>query len=37
MYIDCEPSSELTAEQWKQRPWGQRYLDSVFRLTSALV
>ena len=32
-----ELSSELTAEQWKQRPWGQRYLDSVFRLTSALV
>lgn len=32
-----ELSSELTPEQWDKRPWGQRYLDSVFRLTSALV
>lgn len=30
-------STVLTAEQWNKRPWGQRYLDSVFRLTSALV
>lgn len=30
-------STVLTPEQWDERPWGQRYLDSVFRLTSALV
>ena len=32
-----ELSSVLTSEQWEKRPWGQRYLDSVFRLASALV
>lgn len=30
-------STRLTEEEWAERPWGQRYLDSVFRLTSALV
>ncbi|WP_295625961.1 cardiolipin synthase [uncultured Corynebacterium sp.] len=30
-------STVLTEEQWEKRSWGQRYLDSVFRLTSALV
>lgn len=29
-------SSLLTQEEWNQRPFRQRYLDSVFRLTSAL-
>lgn len=32
-----EASRVLTAEEWKRRPLGQRYLDSVFRLTSALM
>lgn len=27
---------ELTAEQWKRRSWGARYVDNVMRLTSAL-
>ena len=29
-------SSELTAEEWDQRSWGRRWLDSAMRLTSAL-
>ena len=29
-------SSELTEEEWEQRPWGRRWLDSAMRLTSAL-
>ncbi|WP_448850760.1 cardiolipin synthase [Corynebacterium sp. 335C] len=29
-------STELTLEEWKRRPWPQRYLDNLFRLTSAL-
>lgn len=29
-------SKELTLEEWLQRSFGQRYLDNVFRLTSAL-
>lgn len=29
-------SSVLTIEQWNERPWYKRYLDNVFRLTSAL-
>lgn len=29
-------STELTLAEWNQRPWHQRYLDSVCRLTSAL-
>lgn len=31
-----EASTPLTLEEWKKRPMGKRYLDSVFRLTSAL-
>ncbi len=31
-----EECIELTSEAWDERPWHQRYLDSVFRLTSAL-
>lgn len=33
-YQQC--SKELTVEQWAKRSFSQRYLDSVFRLTSAL-
>lgn len=29
-------SNRLTQEEWSKRPFRQRYLDSVFRLTSAL-
>ena len=29
-------SSELTLEEWRDRPARLRYLDNVFRLTSAL-
>nr|WP_120492527.1 cardiolipin synthase [Corynebacterium lactis] len=29
-------STLLTSEEWEKRPFRQRYLDSVFRLTSAL-
>ncbi|MGB3593244.1 MAG: phospholipase D-like domain-containing protein [Ornithinimicrobium sp.] len=29
-------STELTLEQWQDRPWRQRYLDNVMRLTSAV-
>ncbi len=29
-------STELTLEEWDERPWYSRYLDNVFRLTSAL-
>jgi cardiolipin synthase len=29
-------SKELTAAEWKRRPWPTRYLDNVLRLTSAL-
>ena len=29
-------SSELHLEEWVKRPWHVRYLDNVFRLTSAL-
>ncbi|TLP79015.1 cardiolipin synthase [Nesterenkonia sphaerica] len=29
-------SEELDLEQWAARPWRTRYLDNVFRLTSAL-
>lgn len=29
-------SHELELEEWASRPWGTRYLDNVFRLTSAL-
>ena len=32
-----EASTVLTAEQWAQRSLGERYLNSVFRLTSALM
>ncbi|MDO4918022.1 cardiolipin synthase [Kocuria sp.] len=32
-----DASTVLTAEQWKQRGLGERYLNSVFRLTSALM
>ncbi|MEJ5919850.1 cardiolipin synthase [Corynebacterium sp. H78] len=31
-----DASTQLTKEQWNKRPWTQRYLDSVFRLTSDL-
>lgn len=31
-----EMSTELTLAQWQGRPWGQRYLDNVMRLTSAV-
>lgn len=31
-----EVSAEVDLEQWKHRPWRVRYLDNVFRLTSAL-
>lgn len=31
-----EVSSPLSKEEWSKRPFRQRYLDSVFRLTSAL-
>lgn len=31
-----EVSTELTLEEWMQRPWHVRYLDNVFRLTAAL-
>ncbi|HIT76824.1 MAG TPA: cardiolipin synthase [Candidatus Avipropionibacterium avicola] len=30
-------SSELSLEQWKQRPWYLKYLDNACRLTSALM
>jgi cardiolipin synthase len=26
----------LTLEEWEQRPWRQRYVDNVMRLTAAL-
>lgn len=29
-------SHELELEEWASRPWRTRYLDNVFRLTSAL-
>ncbi len=29
--------SELTLEEWQRRPWHERYLNNVFRLTSALM
>ena len=29
-------SSVLTSEEWEQRSWGRRWLDSAMRLTSAL-
>nr|WP_255549385.1 cardiolipin synthase [Corynebacterium sp. TAE3-ERU12] len=29
-------SSALTEKMWQDRPWRQRYLDNVFRLTSSL-
>lgn len=29
-------SKELTLQAWKSRPWHVRYLDNVFRLTSAI-
>ncbi len=32
-HLSCK---ELTIEQWRRRPWPQRYLDNVFRLTSSL-
>ncbi len=31
-----ELSTELTLEKWQDRPWRQRYLDNVMRLTSAV-
>lgn len=31
-----EVSEELHLEEWSHRPWPVRYLDNVFRLTSAL-
>jgi len=29
-------SHELTLDEWRQRPKGQRYVDNVMRLVSAL-
>jgi len=29
-------SRELTLEEWRKRPRGQRYLDNTMRLTAAL-
>jgi cardiolipin synthase len=31
-----ERSRELTPEEWSTRPWRQRYLDNLMRLTAAL-
>lgn len=31
-----EVSREVLVEEWRSRPWRVRYLDNVFRLTSAL-
>lgn len=31
-----ETSKKLTKEQWAKRPWHQKYVDNVARLTSAL-
>ncbi|TDT34409.1 cardiolipin synthase [Naumannella halotolerans] len=29
-------SKEITLEEWRQRPWHERYLDNALRITSAL-
>ena len=31
-----EECSELTAAEWRKRPWYERYLDNVMRLTAAV-